>query len=708
MSKETDTKDDARDPFTEQWRDQGFRDPARRSNRPGPAALEADYRAWLTTMFPAHFRGLDEFAPHHDEYWRHVWEVTLKKRPAPFLAIWNRKGMKSTCAEATGPVLAALGKRCFGLYVSSTQDKADAHLETIKDMLVASPLGDHYPRLARPEIKRVATRTIPGSWNHAELETAAGLAMTAVGLNKSVRGLRRGSQRPDFIILDDIEDENDSMLVIQAKIERLKSGILPAGAQNCAVFFVQNLIHRDSVISQVLDGRAEILLGHKKSGPVPAVRNQQIGASGAGPARRFRLSGSPTWVGFDLAACEAELNLVGLSAWQREYQHKVETPYLGAVYPAFDERYHVITYSEFMRVYAPPGANAVRGSRLSTQHSALSTSRPSTQHSALGTFPHRGYYNFSIDAGTTLGHPGVGLWNWRPAEGMPNSDCLFFIGEICRPRFPPGKEIEIVSPLRLGKEIQDKERAWGITVQWRQGSHEAALLRNSFGQDLGEIAGYEYMHVDPIRTEDGAKGIAAIQDLLERDDSRPHPFRVYPLGHPKAGEPLVGRPVLYLVVADGQGELYFDLETGELKVRPALDEDGLSRTRYEFPKYRYPTRGQGAEAAKPVKMEDDAMDAMKAAVARCKPFMEMLTGGERHRLEYQQGMTRAASEPDPVSQATAAASELYWLKRKEREEKPADWAWGHEFFGDQDEGELDQLERLAESEEKVPDWWEGL
>src|SRR5260370_29313258 len=180
--------------------------------------------------------------------------------------------------------------------------------------------------------------------------------MTAVGLNKSVRGLRRGSQRPDFIILDDIEDENDSMLVIQAKIERLKSGILPAGAQNCAVFFVQNLIHRDSVISQVLDGRAEILLGHKRSGPVPAIRDQQIRTSGAGPARRFQLSGAPTWVGFDLAACEAELNLVGLSAWQREYQHKVETPYRCAVYPAFDERYHVITHSEFMRVYAPSSA----------------------------------------------------------------------------------------------------------------------------------------------------------------------------------------------------------------------------------------------------------------------------------------------------------------------------------------------------------------
>jgi len=690
MSKEPDQQGTTFGPDAAKWQQTRQR---KRDQAAGQSPLEQDHRQWLTTMFPAHFRGLDEFAAHHDEYWSHVWQLPLKEKPQALLAIWNRKGMKSTSAEATGPVLSALGKRCFGLYVSGTQDKADAHLDTIKDMLLASKLGDHYPKLAKPEVKRIATRTQMGAWNHAELETAAGLAMIAVGLNRSVRGLRRGSQRPDFIILDDIEDENDSMLVIQHKINRLKSGILPAGDQNCAVFFVQNLIHRDSVISQVLDGRAEILLGHKKSGPIPAVRDQKISWSGAGASKRYHLSGSPTWVGFGLAACEAELNLVGLSAWQREYQHKVETPYRGAVYPAFDERYHVITYSEFMRVYGTPRPRL----QLETRNKKLETPR----------LPQRGFYNFSIDAGTTLGHPGVGLWNWRPAEGMPHSDSLFFVGEICRPRFPPGKELEIVSPLRLGKEIQDKERKWGIKVQWRQGSHEAALLRNSFGQDLGEFPGYEYMHVDPIRTGDGPKGIAAIQDLLECDPDLAHPFRLYPEGHPEAGQPLMGRPSFYIVVADGQGELYYDGETGELKVRPALDEDGFSRTRYEFPKYRYPEDAGGAEASKPLKLEDDAMDAMKAAVARSKPYLQRLTNEERLQMEYHAGMQRAADEPDPARRTALAMSELYWLKRKEREEKENNWGWGHEFFGDLDDADLDRLERQHDSEDSVPYWWQG-
>ena len=226
--------------------------------------LEQDYRLWLSKLLPDHFRSPSDFALHHDEYWRIVWGIKKDVRPLPTIAVWPREGMKSTSAEATGPVLSALGLRSYGLYISGTQKKANEHLEVIRDdMLLKSNIMDYYPELSRPEIRRVdagiMARSFISKWNQQELVTAGGLVLRAVGLDVSVRGTRRGNQRPDLEIFDDIEDEDDGIEVIEKKIQRIAKGILPAGAANLAVFFVQNLIHRDSVISQILDGRAGIL-----------------------------------------------------------------------------------------------------------------------------------------------------------------------------------------------------------------------------------------------------------------------------------------------------------------------------------------------------------------------------------------------------------------------------------------------------------------
>src|SRR5689334_9561256 len=77
--------------------------------------IEADHRRWLTTMLPVHFRGIDQFAKHHDDYWNNVWSIPLDKKPPANIACWNRGGMKSTSAEATAIALAAKELRSFGL-----------------------------------------------------------------------------------------------------------------------------------------------------------------------------------------------------------------------------------------------------------------------------------------------------------------------------------------------------------------------------------------------------------------------------------------------------------------------------------------------------------------------------------------------------------------------------------------------------------------
>ena len=60
-------------------------------------------------------------------------------------------------------------------------------------------------------------------------------------------------------------------------------------------------------------------------------------------------------------------------------------------------------------------------------------------------------------------------------------------------------------------------------------------------------------------------GVPQIQNLLEVDPTKPHPFRKYPEGHPMVGQPIMGRPRMFFVVEDGQGELYVD-GNGKLRV----------------------------------------------------------------------------------------------------------------------------------------------
>lgn len=582
--------------------------------------LEQDYRLWLSRLLPNHFRSPSDFAPHHDQYWQIVWGMKKDVRPRPTIAVWPREGMKSTSAEATGPVLSALGRRSYGLYISGTQKKANEHLEVIRDdMLLKSNIADYYPELSRPEIRRVdagmIARSFMSKWNQQELVTAGGLVLRSVGLDVSVRGTRRGNQRPDFEIFDDIEDEDDGIEVIEKKIQRIAKGILPAGAANLAVFFVQNLIHRDSVVSQVLDGRAGIL-GDAiicGGGPVPAIRNFSYRTESAGTSKKYFVSGTPSWPqGFGLDRAQEIVNggHTALAAFETEYQHNVNIPRSGAVYPGWKPTHHVITYSEFMKVYGRFGAKIKPDGTLQ--------------------LPPRGYVNSTQDWGTTTASRCVTLYDWKPAEGMPNTDCLFFVREVARPHFPNPLDDEIVSPIGMRRELFKLESSWlapaGITPHLRQASHEQKGVRNEY---LEQVDGLPLWMWIPIDTSQGPMGIAAIQTLLEVEADLPHQFRLYPEGHEREGKPLSGRTQFFLVVADGQGELYYDAAVGGLDVTPALDELGFNLTRYEFPRYHYPKNAQGAEANKPVKVEDNAMDALKAAVARSKGSLQAKTREEK-------------------------------------------------------------------------------
>lgn len=264
---------------------------------------------WLKKTYPSYVTA--EFAERHVELWE--WLDALEKgvRPSPFVAIWPRGGAKSTSAEL-GVVRVGHENRTrrYCWYVSSTQDKADKHVESIAALLEDIGADRALSKYGHSK-----------GWRRERIRTASGLTVDALGLDTGTRGAKVEDQRPDFIILDDVDENEDSIQTTLKKIGIITKSILPAGSNDCAVVFIQNMIHPESIATRLVDGRADFMIDRIMSGPFPAIENltyeQQNG--------RFVITGGEsTWDGQDLEICQSQMNLWGLSAFLQEAQHNVD------------------------------------------------------------------------------------------------------------------------------------------------------------------------------------------------------------------------------------------------------------------------------------------------------------------------------------------------------------------------------------------------
>lgn len=275
---------------------------------------------WLKFVFPQFFSA--PFADHHIQTWNWV-ESIDHLRPKPLVLIVGRGGAKSTTAEAIPVRLGAQKKRKYCWYVSGTQDKADSHVLNISALLENRVLSVHYPDLARRAVGKYGNAK---GWRRSRVSTASGLTVDALGLDTGSRGVKFEDQRPDLIILDDVDDRHDSLETTEKKIEMITQSILPSGSTNCAVVFIQNLITEDSIASRLVDGRADFLRDKILIGPIPALQDfsYELGQDDQGNDYYFIRSGIPTWEGQNRVICEEQLNTWGPTSFKREAQHEVE------------------------------------------------------------------------------------------------------------------------------------------------------------------------------------------------------------------------------------------------------------------------------------------------------------------------------------------------------------------------------------------------
>lgn len=286
---------------------------------------ESQWEPWLRQLFAKSVSDKITgqpipFARHQAAFWDWVWALQRSVRPSPFVGVWPRGGGKSESAELAVAAIGALGKRVYCLYICQTQDQADDHVSNIAEKLESRAFGVAYPQVADRAVGKYGNSR---GWRRNRLHTRSGFVIDALGLDSAARGAKVDEERPDLMVLDDLDGELDTPGVTKRKLDTLTRKLLPAGTHDLAVVAIQNMVHPDSIFARLVDGRADFLADRKVSGPIPAIEDpvfeQQDG--------KWRLlGGSPTWSYQSLKVCQDLLDTIGYTAFKSECQHEVDAP----------------------------------------------------------------------------------------------------------------------------------------------------------------------------------------------------------------------------------------------------------------------------------------------------------------------------------------------------------------------------------------------
>lgn len=268
---------------------------------------------WIDAIYPQQ----SEFAEHHIELWDWVWAMQDGERPKPYVAIWPRGGAKSSTAELAAAMVGALGKRKYLLYVRETQERADESISNIATLLESDAMAKHYPGMSERQVGKFGNAR---GWRRNRVSTASGFTADAMGLDAAMRSIKLDNYRPDFIIGDDLDRENDSPMITAKKSRVLRKALFPAGSKDVAILMLQNLIIPHGIFAQLASGEADFLARRTVNGPIPAIRNLSYEQR---DGRYIITGGEATWAGQSLEVCQSQIDDWGLSAFLEESQHIV-------------------------------------------------------------------------------------------------------------------------------------------------------------------------------------------------------------------------------------------------------------------------------------------------------------------------------------------------------------------------------------------------
>jgi predicted phage terminase large subunit-like protein len=213
-------------------------EPAVRRSADAPVAPPRTTLAWGRRLLPRHF--IKPASAMH-EWLGSQLDAFQRQRGMKVNVIGPRGSAKSTIATLCYVLRAALeGWEPYIWIVCDTKEQAQTHLENIKAELIDNAeLMRAYPRAAR------AGR----HWRATSIELANGAMIESFGSGQSIRGRRRGAERPTLIVCDDLQ--NDSHMVSAAQREASREWfhgtLLCAGTKETHIVNLATALHREAL-----------------------------------------------------------------------------------------------------------------------------------------------------------------------------------------------------------------------------------------------------------------------------------------------------------------------------------------------------------------------------------------------------------------------------------------------------------------------------
>ncbi|WP_310627077.1 phage terminase large subunit [Limnohabitans sp.] len=204
-----------------------------------------DYEFFCRTYFPHYVKS--EPSAFHRWFFDTI-PVLIDKPEGQLIEVSAPRGeAKSTLGTQLATLwVVVTGRKRFIPLVMDSFDQTATMLEAVKVELESNPrLSMDFPDACGKG--RV--------WNAGVIVTRNNAKVQAFGSGKKMRGLRHGPHRPDFVLLDDIEnDENVRSKEQRDKLEQwLKKVVLPLGPPDGSmdVLYLNTILHYDSVANRV-------------------------------------------------------------------------------------------------------------------------------------------------------------------------------------------------------------------------------------------------------------------------------------------------------------------------------------------------------------------------------------------------------------------------------------------------------------------------
>lgn len=180
----------------------------------------------------------------HEHLFSRLPAVVGQEKGAHDIVVAPRGAAKSTLVSLIFPIWASLtGLTHYTIIVMDAYAQAALALEAIKAELLSNP------RLAMDFAEFTGKGRI---WREGEIVLKNSVRIEGVGAGQKLRGRRHGPFRPDLVVLDDIEnDENVRSPEQRDKLETwLLRAVLKLGAADGSMnlFYIGTVLHHDAVI----------------------------------------------------------------------------------------------------------------------------------------------------------------------------------------------------------------------------------------------------------------------------------------------------------------------------------------------------------------------------------------------------------------------------------------------------------------------------